>query len=245
MQKIEDIFVSEKLLHLSHSNTSNRAKNNWEVVFKQNRRNHARQNEIISKDFLLNVRKQPAFQEVISHANSILEFGCGSGELLNRISNKFPNVTYCLGIDISEIAISNANDKYKRNGLEYRYYDALQENGFENIGKFDLIICSNTLEHFKKPHDIIQLMLKNGVPHLIFLVPYLQPCTDGYDCEGGMGHVYTFDDLTFTRYNVISKFTFTTKGWRYSSKGEVPTQLAVLIGNKYCRVQQIMSDLLT
>ena len=195
-------------------------------------RSHARQNDIISKDFLSNMRTQPAFQEARGQANSILEFGCGTGELLNRIRIDFPKITSCLGIDISEMAIFYANIHYKRKGLEYRCYEALQENGFENLGKFDLIICSNTLEHFKKPHDVIEKMLKTGVPFLVFLVPYLQPCTDRYDCEGGMGHVYAFDDRTFTRYNILSKFTFTTKGWRYSSKGEIPTQLAVLIGNK-------------
>lgn len=231
LQKIKDTFIPETRLDVPYSNTSNRAKTNWEDEFSRRVKAHAQQNEIITKDFLLNVKKQPTFQSALESAKSILEFGCGSGEMLNRISKEFPNAINCLGIDISETAIYYANEKYKSPRLEYRYYDALQENGLGALGHFDLIICSNTLEHFKNPHEVIQKMQETEARHFVFLVPYLQPCTDGYDSEGGMGHVYTFDDLTFSRYRVLSKFTFRTAGWQHSSRGEVPTQLAILIEN--------------
>lgn len=89
IKKIEDIFFLKTPIDVSCSNTSNGAKNNWEVEFSRNRRSHARQNDIISKDFLSNMRTQPAFQEARGQANSILEFGCGTGESAQQDKDRF------------------------------------------------------------------------------------------------------------------------------------------------------------
>ena len=54
----------------------------------------------------------------------------------------------------------------------------------------------------------------------------------GYSMEGGAGHVYMFDESSFKDYQVLSWFTFSTSGWQWSSRGERPLQLAVLVTKK-------------
>lgn len=82
---------------------------------------------------------------------NILDFGCGSGDLLFRLSSILPNAK-CYGIDLSANAINKANkrkesivlDKHKKDNLNFK------EGGIEtlekiteisNIQEFDLIIC--------------------------------------------------------------------------------------------------------
>jgi hypothetical protein len=68
--------------------------------------------------------------------------------------------------------------------------------------------------------------------NLIILVPYNQPLTDGYECEGGAGHVFHFKDDSFINYDVIEWYTFSTNGWQHSSGGETPLQLCVWLKRK-------------
>ena len=93
---------------------------------------------------------------------------------------------------------------------------------------YDLAVCSNILEHFRQPHIIISKILQM-CKCLIILVPYNQPSVDGYDNEGGPGHVFQFTDSSFDQYQMIDSFIFQTNGWQHSSRGETPLQIAVAI----------------
>jgi len=165
----------------------------------------------------------------INHLRTIksaLEIGCGRGEMTIRLS-RFFNIPI-LGSDISPIGIAlairaNAIEKTK---AYFRVFDCNKE--LAPLGAFDLAIISNTLEHFKEPFKIIDNTLKTCKGCLI-IVPYNQPLNDGYDAEGGAGHVYTFTEKSFKKYKVLAHMKFKSNGWQHSSCGEPALQLAILL----------------
>lgn len=69
--------------------------------------------------------------------DSVLEIGCGSGDLLAKIKGK--NKT---GIDFSEEQIKWAKEKYESLGIEFLVMDA---NNIQLQKKYDLIIISNVI----------------------------------------------------------------------------------------------------
>jgi 2-polyprenyl-3-methyl-5-hydroxy-6-metoxy-1,4-benzoquinol methylase len=212
-------------------NTNNiEAVDYWEERFstdhskRNNSIHHSEQNIYISGDFIKNMTQ--TIGEYLNKSNSLIEIGCGTGELSYKLSQIFKlNIT---GTDLSPNGIEFANSKYVNENLTYKSFDCLKENISE---LYDLSICSNTLEHFLNPYEMIDRILDFS-KNLIILVPYNQPVTDGYSCEGGAGHVFQFTDESFNNYKVLDSFKFTTPGWQYSSKGEIPTQLCIMITKK-------------
>jgi len=140
------------------------------------------------------------------------------------IHKNFLNIHNILGVDISTKAIEFANNHYRDSTLFYKTFDILKE---DIKSFFDISVSSNTLEHFKNPHYVIDKMLSFS-KNAIILVPYMQPCNENYEGEGGAGHVFTFSESTFDKYEIIDYFIFKTNGWTFSSKGEDPLQLAIL-----------------
>lgn len=195
---------------------------------------HITQNNEISNDFLAQTRSNESdkkgFFNALKNSVSLLEVGCGSGEMLQILSVAFPEMQM-LGLDVSSKGIEYACSKNKKSNISYRTFNCLENNLYSSFGKFDIGICSNCLEHFKNPFVLLDNILEACL-QCIILVPYKQPLTDGYDIEGGIGHVYTFDEESFKDYTVLSLFTFKTSGWQYSSCGETPLQLAVLLTKK-------------
>ena len=202
--------------------------------------NHSEQNKTITNDLLLILNykhfvktsfESPIDSNSIKFLNNmilkskkIIEFGCGTGELLYELYNLHNKKKY-LGIDITDKCINYANEKYKNNNISYLKFNCLNED-INKLGNFNLSICSNCLEHFKNPYILIDEMKKVS-NYALILVPYNQtPMTDGYYEEGGAGHVFKFDEDSFKNYNIISEFKFYTNGW---TCGINPLQWCVLI----------------
>lgn len=96
---------------------------------------------------------------------SVLDVGCGTGELAYQISKKGSNV---LGIDFSTEAIKIANSNFSQKNLKFK-----NMNVKEIKDKFDIIISTGTFEHMKDPLSILKLfkrhLNKNG--QIIILCP--------------------------------------------------------------------------
>lgn len=103
------------------------------------------------------------FKEMIktlSKESVVLDVGCGNGEFLGLLLNEGFDPKNLYGIDISSKAIVNARNKYPQIPAE----NILQKNIYEKLenNKFDVIICTQLLEHLKKPHNAIRYM-KNAL----------------------------------------------------------------------------------
>ena len=193
----------------------------WEERFSIGTEHHSNQNSQISKDFLTHISMQ--VDNLFNNNNSILEIGCGTGELSKFLKEKYNKKT--LGTDFSENAIKFANEHYSDNVLKFKQLDLLNEKFDEH---YDIAVCSNVLEHFTNPYILIDKILDH-CQYLVILVPYNQPQADGIEHEGGAGHVFQFTEKSFERYNIFNSFMFKTDGWTYSTSGEEPLQYVITI----------------
>lgn len=89
----------------------------------------------------------------IKSDDAVLEIGCESGNLLVKV----PNARRIVGADISEIALENAVRLFENRGrfAEFLQLDAEQPLPFSR-GEFDVIICSETLEHVQNPRAVLE-----------------------------------------------------------------------------------------
>ncbi len=86
------------------------------------------------------------------HKSNALDIGCGSGILMNALSEVYDNV---YGIDISEEMLDIARFKRGKDNLHYINMNA------ENIRfdkKFDLIVSRTTLHHISNKVELINKM---------------------------------------------------------------------------------------
>jgi len=171
----------------------------------------------IPNDFLQVITSPREVLTVIKNAKTIIDFGSGTGHLCHVLSLLGWNTVS--GIEISEYIVDYANKKYGNGRVSFKLE--------ESINDCDLIVTSNTLEHFHDPYKLIEDFLIH-CKHLIILVPYKGGRLSDTP-SGGAGHVYRFDIKEFNDYDVLELFVFRTRGW---TEGENPLQLCVLLKGK-------------
>jgi 2-polyprenyl-3-methyl-5-hydroxy-6-metoxy-1,4-benzoquinol methylase len=100
----------------------------------------------------------------IKPSGKLFEIGCGTGKLLNKLKSDYE----VSGMDISPSAILFAK---KSTGLKNLKVFNIEKENF--LGKYDIIIAFDVLEHLKNPSLVLEKIKKalkqNGV--LIFSVP--------------------------------------------------------------------------
>lgn len=97
----------------------------------------------------------------------ILDIGCGNGNISYQLAMSGCNVT---GIDISVDAIAYANQHFKHEKAEYKVFSVYD---LPDDNSFDVIICSEVLEHLPVPENMLfktkKLLSENGI--VIVTVP--------------------------------------------------------------------------
>lgn len=97
----------------------------------------------------------------------ILDVGCGNGNISMHLGSKGHEV---LGIDISEKTINKAN---KNNNFKNVSFKNIAVENIDYQSKFDVIICSEVLEHLQEPSKVVKalknLLSTNGI--IIITVP--------------------------------------------------------------------------
>ncbi len=84
----------------------------------------------------------------------VLDVGCGPGRLLRRLARRFPKVELC-GSDVSERSLELARE----NGSEAELFplDLMADDftGWKHLGHYDVIVCSEVIEHL--PNDLLAI----------------------------------------------------------------------------------------
>lgn len=98
---------------------------------------------------------------VILDNKSIADFGSGTGHLLEKITRKFYNING-LGLEFSKEAICRSKEYFpKIDFIEHNIYDIYEDK------KFDVIFCTEVLEHLEYPqkalNNILRTLNKNGI----------------------------------------------------------------------------------
>jgi len=119
----------------------------------------------------------------------ILDYGCGTGQLINALKDKNIDVT---GMDVSDEAIETG----KKNGLDIIKINNMDEQKKNYKNTFDLIIISHVLEHQRKNEmanllNNLRYMLKEN-QYLLTIVPNAQAITGAYWRYEDFTHEYIF-----------------------------------------------------
>ncbi len=101
------------------------------------------------------------FLEHIKEDDTVLDIGCGNGELAFDISKKAKKV---VAIDIDPKKISVAKEKYVGHNISYTIADATKDLDTE---KFDIVILSNVLEHIEHRVDFLKGIKGKAEKYLI------------------------------------------------------------------------------
>jgi SAM-dependent methyltransferase len=100
----------------------------------------------------------------LKNKSAVLELGCGSGELINAVAQKFGYLRKIVAVDFF-------NRPEKLNGkVEFIKQDIEQ---LDLPGKFDLVILNQVFEHMKNPLGLLVNLKKNLNPHgrVLIVVP--------------------------------------------------------------------------
>lgn len=115
--------------------------------------------------YVLNELQQLDFQ-------TILDVGCGTGEILKSIKERYSFVKL-YGLDISEEMLKQANDKLKGTATLI-LGDA--ENITLETNSFDLLLCTDSFHHYPNPQQAISefyRVLKHG--KFLLIADYWKP----------------------------------------------------------------------
>lgn len=105
-------------------------------------------------------------RELAKSSYSFCDAGCGMGDSYATFVKLFPGLRYH-GFDISQTAVDSANSHYP--GATFRVNDVFN---LDTSQTFDVVFCSNVLEHFEQPEQIAQNLLKIARKYLIIMVPF-------------------------------------------------------------------------
>lgn len=84
----------------------------------------------------------------------ILDIGCGTGQLINEISELYNDVNY-LGIDVAENMIEIARKSNKNKNIKFKNSSI---ESFESNEKYDIIICTHAFPYFSNKQEMIKKM---------------------------------------------------------------------------------------
>ena len=112
----------------------------------------------------------------------VLDWGCATGDGLRVLADAFPECD-AVGMDLSQIAVETAQRKFPDLSFVSTPDGELHD-------EFDVIVTSNTLEHFAQPIEWLQRLLAAARWLVVVLVPYREaPLMEG--------HKASFSEETF------------------------------------------------
>jgi len=105
-----------------------------------------------------------------SRARSLVDAGCGTGALLDRLDGEFPSLEI-VGLDVSPRMILQASDKHPGK----TFLVANMDRRF-NLGRlFDLAVCNFAFNYFLRPDIAVENLYRLIGPGGLLMVTLLQP----------------------------------------------------------------------
>lgn len=139
----------------------------------------------------------------LKNINSVLDFGCATGDSAIIFKIFFPHIQIFL-YDISESGMQKALSKYSRFLPVSRHVDEQ---------KYDLVYCSNVIEHVSEPRELVDSLISLSKKYIIIQCPWkeMHPInglkispTNKTD-----EHIWTIDEIFFDQYINDSRVNWT------------------------------------
>jgi spore maturation protein CgeB len=189
----------------------------WEQRFQKNweDKNGPAQTRFFARILLENM---PSWlkNEIRKNKMSICDWGCAEGECAAELSQAFPQ-SKVAGVDVSHTAIDHAGEKYP-------FISFLEEDWLidaDSNKHYDVVVSSNTLEHFSDPIGILRNALGAcATEFIVLLVPYRED-VNNMDRE----HFFSFSPFSIplnwgpwlcVNFSVIDTKTMPGTHWRGS-----------------------------
>lgn len=135
----------------------------------------------------------------------ILEAGCGEGHVTTFLNHKFNSKSSIDAFDISEKVIEEA--KRQNNNITFWVGDIYHISQVSQK-QYDLLVCSEVLEHLEEPKRALEELLKVSRGYLILSVPrepiwrFLNMIRGKYisDLGNTPGHIQHWSTIKFKRF---------------------------------------------
>lgn len=128
-----------------------------------------------------------------ARAGRLLDIACGVGYGTRLLRDEREQVSFALGLDLSEESIAYASERYRRDGVEFRVGDAMR---FEDPEGFDTIVSLETVEHLSSPAGLIDSLVSLLRPNGILIASV--PTTPSVDVNPH--HRHDFSEKSFRRF---------------------------------------------
>lgn len=116
---------------------------------------------------LADYRVRQTLEQVGNHPRRILDYGCGQGKWTPLLRDMFPDAEI-VGIDISEVAIAKASQKFPQH--QFLVFDgdraSLEDNGFDLV--FSFHVLEHVIDVVASIKDIARLLRPGGHACIIF-----------------------------------------------------------------------------
>ena len=153
--------------------------------------------------------------------HSILDIGCGDWQFSKYID--FNNLQY-IGYDVSKVVIENNNKLYKKNNINFKFYDG----NFEELPQADLCLCKDCLQHLSNSKILSFKKIINRYKYLLLTNDIVNKeqhtnMINNIDIKNGEWRPI---DLKDSPFNIICEKVFTFDDVRYGIE-----KITVLIKN--------------
>ncbi len=141
--------------------------------------------------------------EQTGDVKTVLEAGCGEGAVTNFLYNEGKGKFDIKAFDISEKLVKDAAKQFPE--IDFSVQNIYEMNEVE---KYDLVVCSEVLEHLEEPEKVIKLLLDASKKYVIVSVPrepiwcVLNMCRGKYlkDFGNTPGHIKHWSKGQFLKF---------------------------------------------
>jgi 2-polyprenyl-3-methyl-5-hydroxy-6-metoxy-1,4-benzoquinol methylase len=127
--------------------------------------------------------------EARADAQSVIDVGCGTGELLGRLSEEL-RAARLVGIDFAEAAITRARIRVPN--AEFVIGDLYD---LPEGQRFELVLCTEVLEHVSRPESAVRALVRACSPFGNIVVTVPDGAIDDWD-----GHVNFWNEDQFRAF---------------------------------------------
>lgn len=100
---------------------------------------------------------------------TLVDWGCAQGDGTDVWSAHIPS-DQLVGIDFSQIAIDEANTRYPAITFICEDWVKNEESHMQQL--YDVVFSSNTLEHFHRPYDVLEMLCRRASKAVVLALPY-------------------------------------------------------------------------